>query len=414
MKCGTLASPASDTESPMMQTFVALLIGVAAVTPRVAQETVATQTAAGSIEIDTVFVDRAGNPVRDIRRDEIEVWIAGYRVPLDKFMQVTPDDAVRSRRSIVLLLDDITLDPALFPRVRQAGRQMVARMNPGDQMAIVSLSGETTGSTDDSVTLLRALDRFTPRASGYMRPDDLGAHVLRTIETLSTQLAEAGARRRTIVGLGSGWLFDTPLPPQINGRDLRPEWVAAMRAIAAANVTFYVIDAGGVGRTRFPGGDAGFARETGGFAFLNTNDVNAAADQIMTEASTYYILGIADPPRFRTAPLREVEVRLKRPGVTARARRAIAGSSAASRQQDGGFTSSRCCKPEGARDRRSPNAPGACCLLPAAHGRQTEIQQRAYPYRHGHFELDLLRKNGGRQLQRGVRGSQAVSYKPTA
>jgi VWFA-related protein len=292
MKCGTLASPASDTESPMMQTFVALLIGVAAVTPRVAQETVATQTAAGSIEIDTVFVDRAGNPVRDIRRDEIEVWIAGYRVPLDKFMQVTPDDALRSRRSIVLLLDDITLDPALFPRVRQAGRQMVARMNPGDQMAIVSLSGETTGSTDDSVTLLRALDRFTPRASGYMRPDDLGAHVLRTIETLSTQLAEAGARRRTIVGLGSGWLFDTPLPPPINGRDLRPEWVAAMRAIAAANVTFYVIDAGGVGRTRFPGGDAGFARETGGFAFLNTNDVNAAADQIMTEASTYYILGV--------------------------------------------------------------------------------------------------------------------------
>jgi hypothetical protein len=196
-----------------------------------------------------------------------------------------------------------------------------------------------------------------------MRPDDLGAHVLRTIETLSTQLAESGARRRTIVGLGSGWLFDTPLPPQISGRDLRPEWVAAMRAIAAANVTFYVIDAGGLGRTRFPGGDAGFARETGGFAFLNTNDVSAAADQIMTEASTYYILGIADPPRFRTAPLREVEVRVKRPGVSARARRAIAGSAAASRQQDGGSPVTGAANRKALRTggARTPLAPAVYC-----------------------------------------------------
>ena len=350
----------------MTQTFVALLIGVAVVIPRVARETSGAQPASSAIEIDTVFVDRSGNLVRDISRDEVEVWIAGYRVPLDKFMQVTPDDTPRSRRSIVLLLDDITLDPALSPRVREAGRQMVARLNPGDQMAIASLSGETTSSTDDSVALLRALDRFNPRASGYTRPDDLGAHVLKTIEILSTQLAESGARRRTIVGIGSGWLFDTPVPPQMTARDLRPEWMASMRAVAAANVTLYVIDAGGVGRTRLPGGDTGFARETGGFAFLNTNDVRAAADQIMTEGSSYYILGIADPPRFRTAPLREVEVRVKRRGVTARARRAIAGSAAASRQQDGEVTSYRCCKPEGAQDRRSPYAPGACCLLPAA------------------------------------------------
>ena len=398
----------------MTQTFVALLIGVAVVIPRVAQETTPAQTASGLIEIDTVFVDRAGNPVRDINRDEIEVWVAGYRVPLDKFIQVTPDDALRSRRSIVLLLDDITLDPALSPRVREAGRQMVARMNPGDQMAIVSLSGETTSSTDDSVALLRALDRFTPRASGFMRSDTLGEHVLRTIETLSTQLAESGARRRTIVGLGSGWLFDTPLPPQISGRDLRPEWTASMRALAAANVTLYVIDAGGVGRYRLPGGEAGFARETGGFAFLNTNDVKAAADQIMTEASTYYILGIADPPRFRTAPLREVDVRVKRRGVTARARRAIAGSAAASRQQDGGFTS----YPMLQTGRRSgPEEPVRPWRLLSTARRARKADGRpatGVPLPSETLRHWFVEKNGGRELRRTVQGSQAVSYKPTA
>jgi hypothetical protein len=48
----------------------------------------------------------------------------------------------------------------------------------------------------------------------------------------------------------------------------------------------------------------------------------------MEEAGTYYILGIADPPMFRNAPLREVDVRVKRRGVTVRARRAIAGAGA--------------------------------------------------------------------------------------
>lgn len=280
---------------------------------------------APNIEIDAVFVDRRGAPVTDIRRDEVEVWIAGYRVPLDTFMAVTPEDEMRSRRAIVLILDDITLDPALIPRAREAGRQMVQRLAPGDEMAIIALSGEATRSTDDRPTLLRALERFNTRATGTWRADTLGEQVLRTMETVSRQVGEAAARRRTIVGIGSGWLFDTPLPPPAAGRELRPEWMAAMYAMASANVTLYVIDPGGVGRARFPGGEGGFAREAGGIAFMSTNNVQAAADQIMTEAASYYILGVANPPRFQTSPLREVEVKVKRAGVTARARRAIAG-----------------------------------------------------------------------------------------
>ena len=305
----------------MTYTFLALAIVVGALPVAVHRQT------GNSIEIDAVFVDKGGKPVRDISRDEVEVWIAGYRVPLASFIAVTPEDPERSRRAIVLVLDDITLDPALAPRIRAAGKAMVAAMREGDEMAIIALSGDATKSTADVGVLMRTLDRYAPRASGFMRPDDLGAQVLRTIAAVSRQLMESGGRKRTIVGLGSGWLFDTPLPPAMSsGRELGPEWVDAMRAMSAANVTLYAIDPGGVGRTRFPGGDSGFARETGGFAFLSTNDMKGAAAQIMDEASTYYILGINDPPMFRTAPLREVDVRVKRRGVTVRARRAIAGA----------------------------------------------------------------------------------------
>ena len=317
----------------MTHKLVALAILAVVFTPLRAPQGTGQQPTGGGIEIDALFFGRNGEPVRDLSRDEVEVWIAGYRVPLERFIAVTREDPERSRRALVLILDDITVDPALVPRLREAAKQMVAGMGAGDEMAIVALSGDQTKSTTDPATLLRTLDRYGTRASGVMRPDMLGEQVLRTIAAISRQLAESGARRRTIVGLGSGWLFDTPLPPPAiaAGRELGPEWVDAMRAMASANVTLYVIDAGGVGRSRLPSGDSGFARESGGLAFTNTNDLKRAAEQIMTEASSYYILGVSDPPMFRTAPLREVDIKVKRRGVTARARRAIAGAPAAPR-----------------------------------------------------------------------------------
>jgi hypothetical protein len=61
-------------------------------------------------------------------------------------------------------------------------------------------------------------------------------------------------------------------------------------------------------------------------AFTNTNDFNGAVDQILREASSYYILEVADPPIRRGADLRELEVKALRPGLKARARRALPGT----------------------------------------------------------------------------------------
>jgi hypothetical protein len=86
-----------------------------------------------------------------------------------------------------------------------------------------------------------------------------------------------------------------------------------------------VVDPAGLGMSRTFSGSSGFARETGGYTFANTNDVDGAAERIMREAGYYYVIQITDPPVGRKADLRELDVRVLRRGITVRARRAIPG-----------------------------------------------------------------------------------------
>lgn len=316
----------------MKAMLLSLLLAVTTVSAAARTQAPAGRQPSPQILIDVVAFDRQGMPVSDMKREELEVWIAGYRVPVETFAAVTPATDERGGRMIVLLLDD-TVPPAMVPRARAAARRFVDRMSPGDQMAIVTLNGASTESTSDRRRLLAAVDAYNAPASGLLRIDVLSQQVLKTIESISRQFdadsSESGGRRasrKAIVAIGPAALFDRPIPPPVIGFDLRKEWIGAMRAMAFANVNLYVVDPAGLAMMQpVQGGSDGFARDTGGYAFVG-NDVNGAVDRIMREAGSYYLIGVADPPVQRKADLRELNVRVLRPGISVRARRAIPGT----------------------------------------------------------------------------------------
>jgi VWFA-related protein len=274
------------------------------------------------LALDVVAVGRNGAPVSDLRPDEFEVWISGYRVPVEEVAFVTPET---SPRTIVILLDNAAVGVDLAPRVKETARAFVSRMGSTDRISVMPVHGTRTDSVGDPARLVQAIESY--RVQGFpFRIEDAGEHVLRLFTAVSRQMIEAPGRRKAIVAIGAGWLFDTPLPPPTL-RDLRADWLDAMRSMAAANVSLYVIDPVGLrpmAGYSF-GGDSGFANETGGYAFLNTNDLRGAAGRIFDEAGTYYVLRMTDPPVQRTADLREVKVRVSRKDVTVRARRGIPG-----------------------------------------------------------------------------------------
>lgn len=277
------------------------------------------------IEIDAVAVDRDGLPVADLRPEDLEVWIGGLRVPIESLEVVSPDSA-GAGRVMVLLLDDITLDPTSVSRGRTVATRFVTQMRPGDQMAVVTLNGSAMPLTDDQARLRARIEAWR-MPLGITTVDRVGEQLLRVVDSIARSLTEVPGKRKTIVAIGSGWLLDTPIPPaQLGARDLRREWDDAVRSLAVSDTAYYVIDPRGVGASRIVAGD-GFAIETGGHAFTNTNDLEGAADQILAEAAHYYVIRVEDPPVGRTSKLREVDVRAKRDGLTIRARRVIPGGS---------------------------------------------------------------------------------------
>jgi len=62
------------------------------------------------------------------------------------------------------------------------------------------------------------------------------------------------------------------------------------------------------------------AQDTGGFAALNTNNFLRPFDRIVRENSAYYLIGYQPTNDQRDGKLRKLEVRVKRPGLTVRAR----------------------------------------------------------------------------------------------
>jgi VWFA-related protein len=311
-----------DTKGDVLSTAARFLVASLSVTA--AANSIGAEAPQRVLEIQAVASDKRGNPVTDLKRDDLEVWINGRRIPVEALTAVAPSDGDRAGRLIVLLLDDVTVDFRMAPRVRDVARRFIDRMMPEDRMAVVLLNGGLLTITSDPVKLRQRVGSYSPSIA-QLPVEQLGPQVLTTIAGLARELLEAPEARKAIVAVGSGWVFDTPVPPPQVGREVRREWLDAVRALATADVTFYVIDPGGIGVTAAASGSDGFARDAGGHAFVNTNDLAGAVDRVLRERDHYYVISVGDPPFGKDATIRDLDVRSLRRDVTVRARRMLPG-----------------------------------------------------------------------------------------
>jgi VWFA-related protein len=308
--------------------------------------------------------------------------------PLIPELAAEPDISTNTQpvqgRLYLIVLDDMHTSPMRAPRVRAAARQFIEKhLAADDLVAVVHTSGGAGGAQDFTTSrarLVRAIDRFAGRKPssptldalehslglGKARPSSVDPQAVQrandaraallTVTRLADSLVTVQGRRKAILLISEG--IDYDLHDYINNRDALAVFDAVRTAISAAtraNVSLYTFDPRGLtnlgdeladvrgvpDNPHSPLGPASLlaelkrsqdslrvlAEETGGFATVDANDLSPAFERVAAENSRYYVLGYYSSNERRDGRFRKIDVRVRRPNLTVRARKGYVAAS---------------------------------------------------------------------------------------
>ena len=289
-------------------------------------------------------------------------------------------------RVYVMVVDDLHTRFGRTVRVKTAAKQFIERrLGANDLMAIVHTAGASNANqefTNNKRLLLAAVDKTMGRkldsatankTNEYNRtrdmrqqgdplndPDDMerGFNARITLDTLrsvSEWFGSVRGRRKAILFVSEGIdydIYDIIAAQGSNHQSASTVLDATREAIGAAtraNVAIYGIDPRGltdlgdesIELGSFPDDTSlgvgqsslqnelrlsqdslrTLSEETGGFAVVNKNDFATAFQRIVEDNSSYYVLAYY-PPDARPGRTHKIDVRVTRPGLTVRARKA--------------------------------------------------------------------------------------------
>jgi len=268
-------------------------------------------------------------------------------------------EALRDRRLMVLFLDLSSLQSDDSDRAVDSAKNFVAKqMTPADLVSIVTFDTSmkvVQDFTGDKKLLITALDRVagnegsgqeagttgssegTPEDSGSFVADDTDFNIFNTdlrlqaLATIAKNLAGID-QKKSILYFSSG-MTKTGVENQAQLR-------AAVNAAVRSNVSIYAVDSRGL-EAMPPGGaassaslrgvssysgaavqkdlDSNFAsqetlvtiaNDTGGKAFLDTNDFSKAYSKVQADSETYYVLGYRSSNTSKDGRFRRIQVKL--------------------------------------------------------------------------------------------------------
>src|ERR1043166_5962984 len=218
-----------------------------------------------------------------------------------------------------------------FTNDKERVKQVLTAFTGADATQYAAVDASTE-ATDESASSQTAPEASTVDASAQELDTFNNDVRLRALKTLAEALAPI-QQKKAILYFSSGM--------QRNGTDNQVELRAAVNAAVRANVAIYPVDSrglqaivpGGSARQGSRGGLGAFtgsavasqftqlaaqqetlttlASDTGGTAFLDSNDFGEAFAQVTKDISSYYILGYASTNPDRDGRYRRITVRLK-------------------------------------------------------------------------------------------------------
>jgi Ca-activated chloride channel homolog len=283
---------------------------------------------ARTVAVYATVTDSAGRLVPDLSRDDFEIYDNGRPQPLTLFASDSQPI------TIVVMLDRSGSMKANFRLVEDAAVEFVRRLLPADKARIGSFAVriqldplDFTGDQEEMIRILRS----------ELQPD--GPTPLWNAVNVGMNALRRQEGRRVVLVFTDG--VDSPMNFSTHNISLKD----AMKRATEEDVMVYAIGLEsyvpfGGRRAPLPGGPMGglrrqtawitqkpddglpkIAGETGGgyFELATTDDLSATFTRVADELHRQYALGFE--PSKLDGKSHKLEVRLKKPGMTARARR---------------------------------------------------------------------------------------------
>jgi VWFA-related protein len=287
----------------------------------------------------------------------------------------TKPASIRNRRLIVLLFDLTNMEPDELNRASQSALHFIDKqMTPADLVAVVSFSSSMQVNQDFTSNhdlLSQAVRRMqgvegqgmeagtTGSAEGQpdqgqaYTEDDTEYNIFNTDRRLQAIASLAKAlqdidQKKSVLYFSSGMDRDT-------GNENQSQLRAAINVAVKANVSIYPVDSRGL-QAIVPGGsaqsaslhgkaayngnaitsayDSNFrtqetlvtlASDTGGKAFLDSNDFSKAFAKVQADMESYYVLGYRSTNPAMDGHYRKITVKVNRPDVKLDYRRGYYG-----------------------------------------------------------------------------------------
>ena len=337
------------------------------------------------VQLDVLVLDQDRRPVRGLTEHDFTILEGGQIRPVVGFAPielarpgsannsaavlesargvVTNEDADPGRLVVIVFDRSIPVGPATEV-AKAIGRSVVDALGPRDLAAVVRTSGFSNEGKSQNLTrdrrwLREAIDsQFT----GFVNPPTMtfgglsvgrpdlqstgdcvcGLCTLESLHRIAGALTSAGRHQKVIVLIASDVVVSdgSATTEQCRGR-VKVVREETLRALDRANVTVHSIDpsglealTSGVGaverrfssvRQLLQARQANLAvlpSYTGGRVVRDTNAPGDIVPKILSETTSYYLLGFERAKGGSGAGARPVKVRVNRPGVTVVARKA--------------------------------------------------------------------------------------------
>lgn len=300
---------------------------------------------ANLLAVDFVATGPGGTPVHDLTTDEISVRINGRtrRVVGFEYVraetrttsgadQLAPfgDNAERhAPRSIVLVVDEDTIQPGRTATVRDAARRLLAGLTPADRVALVTVpfGGLAVDLTADHTRVIQALGSLTAKGLRSETVADAQCRTLNTLGAITDTMLRLSAVEDpvTVVFFSSGQAGAAQSIINMTGKtpiaglcDLRASNFTDLgNAAARARARFYIVHSDLDQRSRGMEGLEHITGVTGGpLLHLSANEGAAAVSRILDETAGHYIVRVTRESSDTPGETVPVSLSTSRPGVS--------------------------------------------------------------------------------------------------